>query len=85
MMKQRKLRNRLLELIQERERKIRRRIKQHDLATFIGVADNTITNWIHNDVSRFDAKIVEGICDYFDCEIEDLFYFEWVEVDDPNM
>lgn len=80
-MKQRKVRNRLLELIQARERKIGRRVKQHDIAQFVGVADHTIINWIRNETTRFDALIIERLCDYFDCEIADLLYFEYVEAD----
>jgi putative transcriptional regulator len=81
-MKQRKVRNRLLELIQERERQKNRRIKQRDLAKFVGVADHTITSWIRNEVTRFDSNLIEGICDYFNCDIGDLLYFEWVETDE---
>jgi putative transcriptional regulator len=81
-MQQRVVRNRLLELIQERERKIGRRVKQHDIAQFVGVSDHTIINWIRNEVTRFDAPLIVGICEYFNCEIGDLLYFEMVEVDD---
>lgn len=80
-MKQRKIRNRLLELIQERERKIGRRLKQHDLAQFCGVNDHTIINWIRNETTRYEAQTLERLCDYFDCDIADLLYFEIVEVE----
>jgi transcriptional regulator with XRE-family HTH domain len=78
-MKQRKLRNHLLLLIQARERKIGRRVKQHDIAEFVGVSDHTIINWIRNNVTRYDANVVEGLCDYFNCDVGDLLYFEWVD------
>jgi DNA-binding Xre family transcriptional regulator len=84
-MKQRKVRNRLLELIQERERKIGRRVKQHDIAQFIGVGDHTIINWIRNETTRFDALIIEGLCDYFSCDIADLLYFEEIEIEDDEV
>ena len=78
-MKQRQLRNRLLELMQERERKIGRRLKQRDIATFVRVTDHTIASWIRNEVTRYDKHVVEGLCDYFNCDVGDLLYFEWVE------
>ncbi|MDQ7024001.1 MAG: helix-turn-helix transcriptional regulator [Anaerolineae bacterium] len=78
-MKKRKVRNRLLELIQERERKRGRRIILRDIAEFVDVSDHTITNWIRNNVTRFDSKLIEGLCDYFDCDVSDLLYFEWIE------
>jgi putative transcriptional regulator len=83
-MKQRKVRNRLLELIQTRERKIGRRLKQHDIAVFAGVADHTIINWIRNETTRYDAHIIERLCDYFDCDISDLLYFEMVEEEESE-
>jgi putative transcriptional regulator len=83
-MKQRRVRNRLLELIQERERKIGRRIKQHDIAQFVGVSDHTIINWIRNDVTKFDGQTIERLCDYFNCNLADLLYFEMVEVEDAG-
>jgi putative transcriptional regulator len=83
-MKQRRVRNRLLELIQERERKIGRRIKQHDIAQFAGVSDHTIINWIRNDVTKFEGQTIERLCDYFNCDLSDLLYFEMIEVEDPG-
>jgi DNA-binding Xre family transcriptional regulator len=61
-----------------------RRLKQHDIAQFVGVSDHTIINWIRNEGTRFDGKTIERLCDYFNCELSDLLYFEWVEVDEPE-
>ena len=83
-MRQRIVRNRLLELIQERERKIGRRVKQHDIAQFVGVSDHTIINWIRNETSKFDGEIIARLCDYFDCDLADLLYFEMVDVEDDG-
>lgn len=80
-LKRRKIRNRLLELIQERERKMGRRLKQHDLAVFAGVSDHTIINWIRNETTRYEGQTIERLCEYFDCEISDLLVFDWVEVE----
>ncbi len=80
--RKRVLRNKLLELMQERERKIGRRLKQHDIAQFAGVSDHTIINWIRNDVTKFDGQTIERLCDYFNCDVGDLLYFEWVDAED---
>jgi transcriptional regulator with XRE-family HTH domain len=82
-MRQRQLRNRLLELMQRRERKENRRLTQHEIALYIGVTDHTISSWLKNDVTRFDRHVVEGLCEYFGCEVGDLLYLEWVEEDEP--
>lgn len=79
-MKKRILKNRLLMLIQERERTMNRRIKLKDLAEFVGVTNHTITSWIRNDVRKYEAHIIEGFCDYFDCDLGDLLYFEISDV-----
>jgi len=80
-MKSRRVRNRLLELMQERERKIGRRIKQRDIAQFCGVSEHTIIHWIRNEVTKFESPIIVGLCAYFQCELSDLLYFEEIEVE----
>jgi DNA-binding Xre family transcriptional regulator len=80
-MPKRIVRNRLLELMQARERKIGRRVKQHDIAVFAGVSDHTIINWIRNEVTRFDGETIERLCEYFACDINDLLYFEWIDAE----
>lgn len=85
--KERRLKNRLLELIHQREIKVGRRIKQHEIAEFIGVKDHTISAWMQNKITRFDATVVERLCAYFQCDVGDLLYFEevWVELpQDPD-
>jgi DNA-binding Xre family transcriptional regulator len=84
MTKQRVLKNKLLLLIQERERQINRRIKLKDLAESVDVTNHTVTSWLRNDVRKYEAGIIEGFCNYFDCDIGDLLYFEYVEVDDAD-
>jgi DNA-binding Xre family transcriptional regulator len=80
-MGKRQLKNRLMELIQERERKLGYRLKQHDIAQAISVTDHTIASWIRNEVTRFDKHVVEGLCEYFDCELNELLYFESTDND----
>lgn len=75
------LKNRLLVLIQEREKKYSRRVKLKDLAEFVGITNQTVTSWIRNEVRKYEAHIIEGFCDYFDCDVADLLYFEYVEVE----
>jgi DNA-binding Xre family transcriptional regulator len=71
-----KLKNRLLVLIHEKELKEGRRIKQAEIAREINVANHTIGSWIRNDVTKFEAHIIEGLCAYFECQVGDLLYLE---------
>jgi DNA-binding Xre family transcriptional regulator len=71
-----KLRNRLLILLHEKERKEGKRIKQAELARAVGVSSPTIAAWLINDVTKFEAHIIEGLCEYFECSVGDLLYLE---------
>lgn len=71
-----KLKNRLLILLTDKERKENRRISQTEVARAIGVSNHTIANWIRNDVTKIETSIVEGLCEYFQCDLTDLLYFE---------
>lgn len=84
MMKYRKLKNRLLFLLTEKERKEGRRITQIEVARAIGISSNTMSSWVHNDITKFEAPIVERICDYFQCDVSDLLYFEVIEPDESE-
>ena len=70
------LKNRLLELIQERERKLARKITIAEIAAEIDVSERTIKRWVANDVTKFEAPIVERICRKFECDLQDLLYLE---------
>jgi DNA-binding Xre family transcriptional regulator len=82
-MKIRRVRNRIIELMQEKERKLGRRLRQREIARFVETADHTITSWVKNDVTRFDSRLLEKLCEFFECEVGDLLYLEWVEEDEP--
>ena len=80
----RKLKNRVLILLTEKERQEERRIKQLEIAKAIHVSPNTVASWLRNDVTKFEAHVVEGLCDYFQCELSDLLYFVETDEGTPN-
>lgn len=74
------MRNKLLDLIQEKQRKEKRLISQREIAARLGISVNTLKKWIKQDVGRYDDDIVSAICIYFEIdEPNQLFYFEEVE------
>jgi putative transcriptional regulator len=81
-MRIRKIKNRLFELIREKELKTGRRITQKAIAEFAGVSEHTMINWLRNDMTRYETNVVERICDYFDCDLCELLYFEVTYTDD---
>ncbi|MBC7813250.1 MAG: helix-turn-helix transcriptional regulator [Burkholderiales bacterium] len=71
-----KLKNRLLELIQARERRENRKIPMTEIAAEIDVSERTVKRWIENSIGKFEAPIIENICRVFDCDLSDLLYIE---------
>jgi putative transcriptional regulator len=78
-MMSRKMRNRLLDLLTEKERRERRRISQAEIARDIGVSTNTMSHWMQNNQDKLDVSVIERLCDYFQCELGDLLVLEEVE------
>lgn len=81
MANRRKLKNRFLVLLTEKERREERRVPLSEVAAAIKASNNTMTNWVRNKVQKYDTDLVERLCDYFDCDLTDLLYFEIVKDD----
>lgn len=76
------MRNRLLDLIQAKQRAENRLIPQRELARDLGMSANTLKKWIAQDVRQYDQGVVGKICDYFNVDdVSELFYLE--EIDEP--
>jgi putative transcriptional regulator len=71
-----KLRNRFFILLSEKEQREERRITQSEVANAVGITIHTVGRWMRNEVGKFEAPVVERICDYFNCEVGDLLYLE---------
>lgn len=63
-------------LLNEKERQAGRRIKQIEIARELEISPRTVASWLQNDVTKFEAHIVERFCNYFDCDVSDLLYLE---------
>ena len=71
-----KLRNRFLILLTEKERRENRRITQTEIAAALDLNIHTVGRWMRNKVTKFEAPVVERICEYFGCEVGDLLYLD---------
>lgn len=69
-----RLKNRLLVLLTDKEKKEQRRISQSEVARAVKVTPSTISGWIYQEVSKLDEHVVIGLCEYFGCKLEDLIY-----------
>ena len=53
-----------------------RRLKITDVARDTNINRGTITRIFHETASRIDLKIINLLCEYLDCEIEELFEYQ---------
>ena len=78
-----KLKNRVLQFLANKEVAERRRIKVAEIANAIGVSPHTVANWINEDVTKIDTHVLLGLCDYFGCEFYELLYVEETSDEPP--
>ncbi len=57
--------NRVGELLAKKQREEGRMITHQQLAEEVGVTQNTVTAWVRNRVTRFDADTLMRFCWYF--------------------
>lgn len=66
------MRNRLLELISEKQVKDGKIIDIKRLSKETGVSRQTIYNWLDNEAKAYYGDVIDAFCDYFECEIATL-------------
>jgi DNA-binding Xre family transcriptional regulator len=71
-----KLRNRFIILLAQKEQKEGRRLSNKEVAQAVGVNEHTVARWIRNDVNMIDVEVLEGFCDYFECDVGDLLFMD---------
>lgn len=69
-----KVKNRLLELIQQKELKLGKRLTLKEVAVGAKVSERLVIRWLDSEdhQSRFDEHAIVGFCRYFECGIADL-------------
>lgn len=74
-----RMKNRLLDLMNEYEKARGRRIPQAEWARLLGVRVNTLKAWIAQDMKAYKTETVEGIAEFFNLsDANELFEFEVV-------
>ena len=59
-------------LLKHKEGKEGRLIPYREISQVTGLTGQTLIQWQYDRVHRFDAKVVEALCGYFECGIGDL-------------
>ena len=68
--------NRFRILLAEKETREQRRISLKEVQRQTGIAWGTLQSWANNKVTRFDTPVVVALCEYFECDLEDLLRLE---------
>ncbi len=55
------------------------RLSQRKIAERTGIAPTTLNRLYKNEFSRIDTNTIEKLCDFFSCNIEDLFVLKNIE------
>ena len=71
--------NRFKELLTIKERSRERAGKRYtirELSQILGMAETSVSFWLNNTVTRFDADKIVEICKFLGCEVGDLLVIE---------
>lgn len=63
-------------LLAEKGMKEKRHISIAEVGRETGIAERTLQAWARNDVTRFDAPVIDALCAYFNCSVCELLVYE---------
>lgn len=53
-----------------------KKIKIIDVVRATGIDRSTVTKLYHDRLQRLELEVLDKLCDFFDCEVEDILYRE---------
>ena len=71
-----KVENRFRILLAQKATRQKQNIALMDVQRETGIAWSTLNSWANNHVTRYDAPVIKALCEYFDCQVGDLLFFE---------
>jgi len=78
------VKNRLVRLMGEKQSKEERPINASTVARETGLTRQAISKWVRGDVTEFRGEIVQKLCKYFKCELGDLLYIDWEDLEEED-
>lgn len=72
----RRVANRFRILLAQKATREQHNIAINDVQRETGIAWSTLNSWANNLVTRYDAPVIQALCEYFDCQVGDLLVFE---------
>lgn len=67
--------NRFKVLLAQKELRDGRKYTYEDIYNLTGVAPKTIGKYVNNEVARFDSVTITALCDWLDCNLNDLLIY----------
>lgn len=61
-----------LQALMDREKAAGRPYTQEAIAEKVGMAQGTLSRWVGNKIDRVDIDILERLCEYFECDVNDI-------------
>lgn len=68
--------NRFRILLAEKATREQHSIAINDVQRETGIAWSTLNSWANNQVTRYDAPVIQALCEYFNCQVGDLLVLE---------
>lgn len=64
--------NHFSKLLEEKQRKENRYISLAEVSQTTGIARKTLYKWERNAIDRFDADVIDKLCNYFGVNLDEL-------------
>lgn len=64
--------NRFAFLLAEKSTREKRIISIAQVSRDTGIAERTLQQWYKNTITRFDAQVIDALCNYLECNPGDL-------------
>lgn len=71
-----KIVNHLRILLAQKATKQQQNIPLMDVQRKTGIAWSTLNSWANNQVTRYDAPVIQALCEYLECQVGDLLVLE---------
>jgi putative transcriptional regulator len=71
-----KIVNRFRILLAQKATTAQQNIALMDVQRGTGIAWSTLNAWANNQVTRYDAPVIQALCDYLECQVGDLIVLE---------
>lgn len=67
--------NKFAVLLAEKQVKERRNIPLTEVAEATGISRQALYKWENNSINRFEIRVINALCKYFNVQIGDLFEY----------